>query len=394
MRLVAAPLLGGAVFELGGGRRAVARWAGRRGRSAVYIDIVALLLLQLCVLSMLAYAAAAILRPHYAEWVETSVVAMARAWLRGHAMYVHQEDIDKFGVFPYGPLLYEMVAGCWRLLGRADALLKCVPVVLSGLCAGGMFLVFRRNGLAVRPGLVLLEVLLVTLGIMAFMVKADILLIAVGVLCCVIVSGRWRPVVAWYALCVLAGVAAGIKLHGIFYVLPAMVETLAAPMHRRWLHMGAGAVIAAVVAYMPFMLPGASLHNYIIVLHRAARDGLYPGIFVSNVFFLAAMAAGVQALGGASWREDAEYRRMMVAVCVAALPVCLIAAKAEAGPHHLIPFAPYFALLLSKALARSWDASACRLLLVLFLVSFQPISAVIGDIHTMRTHWHSGGGVF
>jgi len=151
------------------------------------------------------------------------------------------------------------------------------------------------------------------------------------------------------------------------------------------------ALIAGPVAIAPFLVPGTSFFGYIHVLRLASQDGFLPGIFISNIAFIFTMVLCVHALTEPAVR-DAAYHRLMKAVLGAGFLVSIFAAKSEAGPHHLIPLLPYLCAPLARA------ASAPRhgvqaFLFILFLVSFQPVSSVVGDILLMLANWHRHAAV-
>jgi hypothetical protein len=72
--------------------------------------------------------------------------------------------------------------------------------------------------------------------------------------------------------------------------------------------------------------------------------------------------------------------------------VSVFAAKAEAGPHHLLPLLPYLCLNFARGLDQAFDARRA-MLLVLFLLSFQTVTSVVGDIAIMLAHWWGPGPV-
>jgi hypothetical protein len=254
-----------------------------------------------------------------------------------------------------------------------------------------MFCVLRRERVGARQSALTVAFLAVVVGIMGFMVKADIMLVFVAVAACGMVGFVRRQLWMGFGLAVLGGLAAAIKIHGVFYVLPAAVACLA--MRPRWMAVKivGGGLVAVAVAAAPFLVPGTSLANYIFVLRTASQDGWLPGIFLSNVAFIGMCVAGVHVLVAPSAR-DAAYWRLMISVLVAGAIVSVFAAKSEAGPHHLIPLLPYVCLPLGRALEGRFDGRRA-LLFALFLVAFQPVTSVAGDVVLMVRHWQSPNAV-
>jgi hypothetical protein len=88
--------------------------------------------------------------------------------------------------------------------------------------------------------------------------------------------------------------------------------------------------------------------------------------------------------------RDAPYRRLMLSVLAAGAIISVFAAKSEAGPHHLIPLLPYVCLPLARSLQQPPSARRA-ILFALFLIAFQPITSVAGDIAKMLAHWGTAG---
>lgn len=352
----------------------VAAWMARADYAVLFASLIAIA----------TYVAVAFQRPALTEWVERGVLAIARYWVRGGNVYPDPQTLKQFGVFPYGPLLFQCVGAVFAATGAASKTgVKLFPIILALAGYAAMFALLRRQGVALRHSALSVALLAVVVGIMAFMVKADIMLIVLAILACWLGHVRDRQILAGIGLAVLAGLAVAIKIHGVFYILPAAIECLAArPQGLAW-KLCVGGAIAAGVAMAPFLLPETSLSNYIYILRSASQDGLLFGIFLSNMAFISICVAGVHVITPVPAR-DAAYRRLIASVLAAGLFVSVFAAKSEAGPHHLIPLLPYLCLPLARALG-----PPRVVLFALFLVSFQPITSVVHDITLMLEHWNS-----
>jgi len=357
------------------------RWVLRAGLAALHA----------CALAILVYAVMALMRSAYTEWVESAVAAIARRWASGGAIYPSVAPPEKYNVYPYGPLLFQMSGTIFAAFGGSNRAAKIAYAGLTVLTYLSMFCTLRRDRVGMRESALSVEFLAVFVGIMGFMAKADIMLVAVSVAACATVAFTRQHIVMGAGLAMLAGVAAATKIHGIFYVLPAAVEYLARRPTRIGAKIAVAASLAAFVAFAPFLIPRTSLPNYIFVLRIASQDGLLPGIFLSNMAFIGMCVAGVYVLTPAAAR-DAAFKRLLISVLVAGSIVSVFAAKAEAGPHHLIPLLPYLCLPLGRALGGYFDTRKA-LLFVLFLVSFQPLTSVTADVRLMLAHWNGRGPV-
>jgi len=391
LHLAGWPLLLGLLLEGFGGRvwvwqRLPAGWRVHvKTVGLERVRLACLVALQVCVAAVLIYVVLAFFRTAMNEWVESGVVAIARFWVRGGEVYPDAAGLKKFGVFPYGPLLFQVVGAVFVAAGRSVKAVKAFYIFWAFLTYGLMFFVTWRRGVAVAAAALAVEMLAVVVGIMGFMVKADIMLIFVSVACLAVLAFGRDQLRIGVVLAVLAGVAFDIKVHGVFYVLPAAVECLAMRPGRRVAKvLGAGA-IAAVVAAAPFLVPRTGVLDYLNVLWIAARDEVLFGIFLSNVAFIGMCVAGVHMLVAPAAR-DAVYWRLVVSVLVAGFFVSVFAAKVEAGPHHLLPLLPYLCVPLGRAFEQRFDARRA-VLFGLFLVAFQPVTSVVGDVFLMVEHW-------
>ncbi len=391
LHVVGWPLLMGLLVEGFGGRVWVWQRLPARLRTRVQavglerVRLACLVALHVCVAAVLVYVALAFARTAMNEWVESGVVAIARFWVRGGQVYPDTEALRGFGVFPYGPVLFQVVGAVFVAARRSVRAVKAAYIFWALLTYGLMFLVMRRRGVEPRAAVLAVEMLAVVVGIMGFMVKADIMLIFVSIACLGVLAFGRDQLRMGVALAVLAGVALDIKIHGVFYVLPAAVKCLAMQPSGRVAKVFCAGAIAAVVAAAPFLVPGTGIWGYLNVLRIAARDGLLFGIFLSNAAFIGMCVAGVHMLVAPAAR-DAAYWRMIVSVLAAGFFVSVFAAKVEAGPHHLIPLLPYLCVPLGRSLEARFDARRA-FLFVMFLVSFQPVTSVAGDVVLMVGHW-------
>ena len=344
-------------------------------------------LLHGCIAAIVCYTLTDVFRPFLNEWVENGVVSTSRYWASGGNVYPAPDVLAKFGIYPYGPLLFQIIGSLSSVLGGSNPALKAMAALFALSVFFWMVWVLRRHGIAMRISVVTVELLAVVVGIMGVMIKADIFLIALAALACGVASFRPQRFATGVALAVLAGLAAAIKIHGALYILPAALEVLARrPAHR--LRDGAvGCVIAACISMAPFLVPRTSLSGFIYVHRVALQDGLLPGVFISNIAFIAICVFTVHSMTPPHLR-DAAYRRLILSVLAAGAVVSVFAAKSTAGPHHLIPFLPYLCLPLARALAAGPARAGYAILLALFLVSFQPITGIGKDIMLMTAHWY------
>lgn len=406
LHVVAWPLLAGVILAVSREMRAPGRpWTGPAGRvlASRAFGAVCLGLLHLCVLAILVFACVNLARAGFSEWVEWRVLRAARLWLGGGGVYPDARTLPAYGLLPYGPLLFQIYGGVLAAFGGANAAVKLAAAGFAGLSAVLLGIGFGRAGADAARRWALAEILMVAIGIMGVMAKADILLMALASAACLICArdGVPRPAGArgggarLIGLAVIAGLAAAIKLHGPFYVAPFLLVCLAGRKRRLgWATLCVA--IAALVAWLPFLMPRTSPQHYLFVLRNVAQDGFLPGVFLSNLLFLATLVLCAHVLSQAG-RGRAEHRVLLWSVVACGLAVCVFAAKREAGPHHLLPFLPALGL----AVSRAWGLGKAslpalqtrRLLLALFIVSVQPVTSVVHAIGALAQHWREDSTV-
>jgi hypothetical protein len=392
LHIVGWPLWIGILAEATGLR---ARWfpnlapAGDDTARLKWIERAGLLVLHASCVAILAYAVFALLRPAFTEWVESGVAAIAKAWAGGGLIYPNTAAPGKYTVFPYGPVLFQVIGDIYTASGASARAVKIAFLSIAVVTYLLMFATLRRHRLGARETALAVECLAVAVGIMGIMVKADIMLIFITAASCAVLAFGQNQLRMGIALAILGGLAAAIKIHGVFYVLPAATACLALRPHHLTAKVAAAGLLAAAVATAPFLIPRTSLPNYIFILQTASHDGLLFGIFLSNILFITMCVAAVHLLVPLPSR-DAPYRRLMLSVLAAGAIISVFAAKSEAGPHHLIPLLPYVCLPLARSLQQPPSARRA-ILFALFLIAFQPITSVAGDIAKMLAHWGTAG---
>ncbi len=143
----------------------------------------------------------------------------------------------------------------------------------------------------------------------------------------------------------LAGLAAGLKLPGPAYILPAFGWLAGRYLQSLQLadHFLFAALVAAVAAIAPFLAPNIDAGNYFGYLRLGAKHGLDPLVFTWGCTFLLCLWVPplfvVRALRSDP-RDRALPRQIILFVAVLLpieLAVTVIAANQGAGTHHMLP---------------------------------------------------------
>src|SRR5437667_401906 len=272
--------------------------------------------LTVCLIDILV-PAGYLLVPYYFDHVEPTVAVSSALLLRGQSLY--PDWIAGEGVYGlmYGPVLYFInamvlianksifatkfagVAAAWTalLIMALNARLIVRDYAITSLAIGCVCLVFFR----LMPG--------------QFWSRPEPFLILLSAL-----SGlalRLPIFKAGLAIGIITGLAVGLKLHGVFYCLPAAVALLERQslpwMSRVQL---ASIIFATAVAVMiaPFLHPAVSLSQYLTNLEIAAEHGLRLDLFIQNIIFLAFMPFVVDQsllMGHAIARSSSEWPKIV-----------------------------------------------------------------------------------
>ena len=155
----------------------------------------------------------------------------------------------------------------------------------------------------------------------------------------------------------LAGLAAGLKLHGPAYMLPAFawmaVDT--GPRCNFGPSSHSSALVAAVALVVPFLPPNIDAANYFSYLRLGAKHGLDSSLVAWGCTFLLCLWVPPLFVVRALRSDPARAVPRQIILFVAALlltelAVTVIAAKPGAGTHHMLPFVGYHCFLLTQFL--------------------------------------------
>lgn len=351
----------------------MSRWAdgGAWLRSALPVRLAAALAIVLAAIYAVQIAVYLFYWNNYVDHAQASVAGIGWLALHGAPIYPDWNRGDVYGSV-YGPLLY-FLNGAVLLFGPSILVSKLSGVAaLSATIVLLGFLVQRRTDSV--PVAILLAGALIALdghfAVAAYWNRADPFLGLFAVLA-VYAATRLPPVAAAIAVGALAGVAAGFKIHGVLYVLPAAMIVLASAVRwrDRWTVAVAGLGAGVLVLLLPFAAPQAALSYYLFYLRFAAQQGLSLNLLAENIGFAVAMVAPMLiVLFWLKPRLAAPDRFMIAGLLVAIAAVAMIAAKPGAGTFHLLPFGAIGLYALAVTLQAA-GAAAPRIAAAVFAVA-------------------------
>ena len=289
----------------------------------------------------------------YFDHLQASVAAIgSRVVLHGGPTYPDWRSGDVYAVL-YGPLLF-WINGLAMLGGIGATKLAGVGAFLVGvlLTCGAV----RRMAGGTAPGALVLALAIAQLAPMqwlAYWNRAEPYLYLSGALSIrAMLAFSSRPLAAMAVIGAVAGVAAGIKISGFIYAVPAALGVLAlasGARQRIGLVLAGGSAGLATLAF-PALLDGSIVENYpahlsmIAANHDFARYAVeltvkYALFLVFAPLFVIVVRRPVLA------RSDLGFAAGLVLALVAAT---IGGSKIGAGPHHLIPLAPALLLLTAR----------------------------------------------
>jgi hypothetical protein len=296
--------------------------------------------------------------PTFIDHIEASTASTTHYFMQGKPVYPALDSFTFHGLL-YGPLLPELnslgylVAG--GILGS-----KLVGWAACWLALAVIALVTppRERNWAWFIGLVAGGCVVCSFGSIMTANRADsvLLLFAAVALWSVV---RLPARVSLPLAGLLAGLAAGLKLHGPAYILPAFGWL--AGRYLQSLQLRAiffAALLAAVAAVAPFLAPNIDTGNYFSYLRLGAKHGLDPLVFTWGCTFLLCLWVPplfvVRALrSDPKWALPGQITLFVAALLPIELAVTVIAAKPGAGTHHMLPFVGYHCFLLTQLLQPS-----------------------------------------
>ena len=314
----------------------------------------------LAALVSVATFAANLIDPGYADHLLPLVTATS--WTISESQPIHPLWEQGQGIYGlmYGPLLYEINAG----------VLAIMPSILGSKLLGtaAIMATFAVQYAAIRKlvadralsrTVLLLSVVMLSAMLYVTMInRADPLLLLLAAIS--VALPLWsRSVWACAAIGVIAGVASGMKLHGLLYIAPAAAMIMwrdSRDLRAFIVRALAGSVAFLVTMALPFLHPAASLGHYATFMSMASQHHIAPDIVIANLTlglaFLALPAIGFVLLRP---RIAPEWSMLLGMTALCTLIVAIIAGKVGSGAPHMYPFVPL--AILSLAVMLGTDAS-------------------------------------
>jgi hypothetical protein len=325
--------------------------AARRGARAAAIVCCYVVLACSCAIGIW-YAT----RTTYMDPAEPTIPAVAAVFGAGQPLYPALTAPERYAHI-YGPDLFIVQSVAMALFGEDIRVSKAVGVLaflVSVLLAYRLFAT-RAGPSAAAIAAAACALILLSFGNAAFWTRPDPLL-----LCCTVIGlyacgtpGTARTIV-W--LGIATGVAVNLKLSGPLYLVPAYFAAYSRHSVRA---IAGAALLAAVIALIPYLAPTVSLTHFLEYFQLSARNGLVGAKLRQNLEWAVFLLIPVAAVAFAARRAAVGARTsasLVVGLGVAVGVVAVLAAKPGAGPYHFLPFAPVLAYAALDCPPELWRA--------------------------------------
>jgi hypothetical protein len=282
--------------------------------------------------------------PHFFDNAEPTMVAVGWLFHLGQPVYHSLDSAERYAHI-YGPLAFIFHGFALGALGPSIAVSKGLGVAASFLGLELTYLAARQHA-SRRVSLTLTglaALFLLDFRQYAFWTRPEPFQMT-AVAAALLAASR-----GGVASAVLTGMASGIlwdlKFTGPFYSL-----AIFALLQRRtgWIGAAAGAVVALIVASLPFLVFGnVSLANYVGWIRASAGTGLSFSSLAVNLEWALYFVLILAGVSREAQSAAPEWRTALAALLVGMAGVVVAAAKPGAGPYHLLPFVPVVVYLIA-----------------------------------------------
>jgi hypothetical protein len=318
-----------------------------------------------------------LLYPNYFDHGQPIVASISWLWMQGHELYPNWATGDVYGLV-YGPLIF-LLNGIAVLLNPSIFASKLLGVLSLGAALAATWILLKRATASGVTSLFLLGSLVILLGTFMYIPywnRPEPFLILVSVLA-LLVAFRPSSLVAGVSIGVLAGVAAGFKLHGFIYTVPAAAAALSKieTLRGRLVVTIIGSACAVGAALLAYLEKGVSIAGYLRFLRVARDTGWSPYLLVENLLFTFVLMAPIIVIW--IWRKPAlspPDRWLLVALGLSVAIITVIGAKSGGGAYYLLPFVPIcmYGIAVICATCKTETKEIAAIIFVSFFLAYSP----------------------
>ncbi len=315
--------------------------------------------------------------PGYADHVEPQIASVSWMSQQQSAIYHGIDSRDRYALL-YGPLSY-IVTGYFLKFFTPSILTSKLSGILCFLLSQLIFFmaIKRNRSLSLLTSTTLCALFLLQLLTHKYYTlsnRPDSLILFLTTIGILMASSKNRKL-GIFCVVLISAIAAQAKIHAPIYLLPWSV-CLFYEERKHPIFLTGAVLVGILIFSLPFFIIPDTFSTYLHWLQEAAKHGLDGKLFFKNCKLTAAALLPLFVLIVHGRQKLLFEDRLILCLLIASmLIVCLIAAKAGAGKHHLLPFyAPIIWLAAQKIQKIQVDYQ--RALRPLFCITAIPILAI------------------
>jgi hypothetical protein len=270
----------------------------------------------------------------YWDHIECNILISGWQYVHGAPLYELQDGAPVRANL-YGPLAYLVQMPALLLFGAGVVASKVTSLLalMATVAVMGVHLIRRSTTGQALGGFFLLTAGLLLFGPVSFWVRADpfeVLLVAVAV---VLTASRRGSICV--GVCI--GLAVNFKVHAFVYFLPILVDLW---WTGGWRALLTAAMFSGMTFFVPFLMPGISLHDYFVTVSQQVDGGIPSSSLMVKIVIYTVALSPLLVLPLLARHRLVRYR---VYACIVLATLALLAYPASiqgAGPHHFLPLLP------------------------------------------------------
>jgi hypothetical protein len=278
----------------------------------------------------------------FIDHLEPTVASIAWIHVQGGPIYHDLDALERYSL-PYGPMVFIINGFFMKLLG-ADLVTSKMAGVAAAIFGLIFFFLAVKCKTDTKRAIIytgLMTACLSVFHLSSFWNRPDsfIVLFVSTALFAVSIKSRC---LSSMVLAVAIGTALNLKITSLFYFFPIIYL-----YYRRvgWKDVFVVALFSVTVLMCPFLIyPHISAHNYIQHVLLNSKHGIDPLIMLLNGAYIAVFLCPAMSF---LFPLTKGSKAILVSFIMGLFPIFMIASKAGAGYHHLMPFVPVFLYLIS-----------------------------------------------
>ncbi|MBT8578584.1 hypothetical protein G6695_04960 [Polynucleobacter paneuropaeus] len=271
--------------------------------------------------------------PNYFAALESSIAKLGIIFNRGGSIYPDINDYS-YRALPYGPLLTE-IQSLFQFEQLSPILSSKIPGVLACLISFAVILKVIKNDICRYYLLLLLP-----FGSFLFSNRPDSYLLMLVVLTIYLLSKfNHKNYFLVIAIGALGGLAAAIKIHGLLYILAAIV-LLNKDFIKQIKLIILFSISLAGILLLTFLPSQSSLIQFLFYLKLVSKHGLDFAMLIENLTYFLVICSPLFYIFIKKYAEKKLIFLGAIFFTAIGLVIAIIASKPGAGPHHLLPLIP------------------------------------------------------